>query len=94
VGGMAMFKSFETTIIIIIIIIHNTRTANKCFQNVAMLNYLGTTVTNQNFIQEEIKSRLNSEIAYYRAGRNLLSSHLLSRNVKIKIHEIITLTVV
>jgi hypothetical protein len=44
---------------------------------------LGTTVTNQNFIQEEIKRRLNSDNVYYYSVQNLLSSRLLSKNVKI-----------
>jgi len=36
-------------------------------------NYLGTTLTNQNFIQEEIKSRLKSGNACYHSVQNLLS---------------------
>jgi hypothetical protein len=36
--------------------------------------YLGTTVTNQNLIQEEIKRRLNSGNACYHSVQNLLSS--------------------
>jgi hypothetical protein len=31
---------------------------NRCFENVAQFRYLGTTITNQNLIQEEIKRRL------------------------------------
>jgi hypothetical protein len=46
------------------------------------------------FIHEEIRSRLNSGNAYYHAVQNLLSSRLLSRNVKIKIYKTIILPVV
>jgi hypothetical protein len=43
--------------------------------------YLGTTVTNENFIQEEIKRRLNSVNACYHSVQNLLSSRPLSKEV-------------
>jgi hypothetical protein len=55
---------------------------------------LGTTVTNQNFIQEEIKRRLNSGNACYHSVQNLLSSRLLSKNLKIRIYTTIILPVV
>jgi hypothetical protein len=42
-------------------------------------------VTNQNLAQEVINRRLNSDKACYNSVQNLLSSHLLSRNVKIRI---------
>ena len=56
--------------------------------------YLGTTLTNQNSIAEEIKSRLRSGNACYHSVQNLLSSRLLSKHLKIKIYRTITLPVV
>ena len=51
--------------------------------------YLGTTLTNQNFIQEEIKSRLKSGNAFCHSVQILLSSNLLSTNINIKIYRTI-----
>jgi hypothetical protein len=64
--------------------IYHINIANRFFENVAQLNYLGKTLTNQNFIEEEIKRRLNSGNACCRSVQNLLSSRLLSKNIKIK----------
>jgi len=41
------------------------------------------TLTDQNSIQEEIKSRLKFGSACYYSVQNLLSSRLLSKNLKI-----------
>jgi hypothetical protein len=51
---------------------HDIKIANRSFENVAQSKYLGTTVTNQNVIQEEIKRRLNSGNACCHSVRNLL----------------------
>ena len=64
---------------------------NRYFERVEEFKYLGTTLTNKNFIQEEIKSRLKSGNACYHAVQNLLSSRLLSKNVKIKIYRTVIL---
>jgi hypothetical protein len=52
-----------------------------------------TTVTNQNLIQEEIKTRLNSGNAYYLSVQSLLSSRLLSKNLKLRIYKTIIVPV-
>jgi hypothetical protein len=64
---------------------HNIKIDDRSFKNVAQFKYLGTTVTNQNLVQEQIKRRLNSGNACYQSVQNLLSSCLLSKNVKIRI---------
>jgi hypothetical protein len=55
---------------------------------------LGTTLTNQNDIHDEIKSRLNSGNACYHSVLNLLSSPLILKKLKIKIYKTVILPVV
>jgi len=63
---------------------HSIKTDNSSFERVEEFRYLGTTLTNQNYIQEEIKSRVKSGNACYHSVQNLLSSSLLYRNLIIK----------
>jgi hypothetical protein len=72
----------------------NIRTADESFEKVAAFKYLGTTLTNQNDIQDEIKSRLNSGNACYYSVQNLFSSCLISKNLKIKLYKTLILPVV
>ena len=73
--------------------IRSVRMDNRTFERVEEFRYLGTTLTNQNSIAEEIKSRLRSGNACYYSVQNLLSSRLLSKNLKIKIYRTIVLPV-
>jgi hypothetical protein len=61
---------------------------------VAKFKYLRTTLTNHNDIYDEIKSRLISWNACYYSVQNLLSSRLISKNLKIKIYKTAILLVV
>ena len=73
---------------------HRMKTGNSSFERVEQFKYLGTTLTHQNSIQEEIKSRLKSGNACYHSVQNLLSPRILSKNLKIKIYRTIILPVV
>jgi hypothetical protein len=73
---------------------HDIKIANKRFENMAKFRYLGTTLTNQNLIQEGIKRRLNSGNACYHSGQKLLSPRLLPKNIKLSIYKIIILPVI
>jgi hypothetical protein len=58
---------------------HNIKIAKRYFENVAQFRYLGTTITNQNLTQKEIKRRMNSGNACY---HNLYSSPTVIRMIK------------
>jgi UDP-galactopyranose mutase len=68
--------------------IQSVRIDNSTFERVEEFKYLGTTLTNQNSIPEEIKRRLKSGNACYHLVQNRLSSRLLSKNLKIGIYRI------
>ena len=73
---------------------YNIKIDNSSFERMEEFKYLGTTLTNKNSVQKEIKSRLKSGNACYHLVQNLLSFSLLSKSLKIKIYRTIILPVV
>jgi predicted RNA-binding protein YlxR (DUF448 family) len=64
---------------------HGIKTDCSSFERAVQFRYLEKTVTNQNSVQEEIKSRVKSGNDCYHSVQNLLSSSWLSKTIKIKI---------
>ncbi|KAJ4427457.1 hypothetical protein ANN_25102 [Periplaneta americana] len=60
---------------------------------VEKFKYLGATVTNVNDTREEIKRRINMGNACYYSVEKLLSSSLLSKNLKVRIYKTVILPV-
>jgi hypothetical protein len=73
---------------------HDMTIAKRSFENVAQFKYLGTTLINQNLIQGEVNRRMNLGNVCFHSVQNLLSSRLLSRNIKIRIYKTILWPVV
>jgi hypothetical protein len=73
---------------------YDIKRANRSFGNVPQFKCLGTTATNQNLIQEEIKRSLNSCNACYHSVQKLLCSRLLSKNLKVRAYKTTILPVV
>jgi hypothetical protein len=73
---------------------HSIKIKNRSLEDVAKFKYLGTTLTDQNCMHEEIKSKLNSGNACCHSVQSLLSSHLLSSNLNVKVFKTIILPVV
>ena len=64
---------------------------NLPFENVEKFRYLGVTDTND--IREEIKRRINMGNACYYSFEKIVSSHLLSKELKVKTYKTIILPV-
>ncbi|KAJ4429690.1 hypothetical protein ANN_21891 [Periplaneta americana] len=72
----------------------NIKIGNLAFEEVDKFKYLGATVTNINDTREEIKYRINMGNACYYSIEKLLSSSLLSKNLKVRIYKTVILPVV
>jgi hypothetical protein len=66
---------------------------NSSIETVEEFKYLGTMLTDQYSVQEEIRSRFKLGSACYHSVQNLLSSRLLSKNLQINIYRTIILPV-
>jgi len=65
---------------------HSIKNDNSTLEKLDEFKYLGTNLTNQNSIQEEIKSRLKSGNACCHSVQNILSASLLPKYIKFKIY--------
>jgi len=73
---------------------HDIKTDNSSFVRLEEFRYLGTALTNQNSLQEEIKSRLKPGNGCCHSVQNLLYSGLISKNLEIKTYRTVILSVV
>ncbi|KAJ4445744.1 hypothetical protein ANN_12429 [Periplaneta americana] len=71
----------------------NIKVGDLSFEGVEKFKYLGATVTNINDTREEIKHRINMGNACYYSVEKLLSSSLLSKNLKVRIYKTVILPV-
>ncbi|KAJ4427400.1 hypothetical protein ANN_25021 [Periplaneta americana] len=71
----------------------NIKIGDLSFEEVEKFKYLGATVTNINDTREEIKRRINMGNACYYSVKKLLSSSLLSKNLKVRIYKTVILPV-
>jgi len=67
---------------------------NSCFERVKELKYLGANLTDQYYIEEEIRRRLKPGNACHHSVQNLMSPSFLSKNTKTKMYRTIILPVV
>ncbi|KAJ4441371.1 hypothetical protein ANN_11226 [Periplaneta americana] len=72
----------------------NTKIGNLSFEEVEKFKYQRATLTNINYAREEIKHRINMGNVCYYSVEKLLSSSLLSKNLKVRIYKTVILPIV
>jgi hypothetical protein len=73
---------------------HNIKSDNKSSERLKPFECFGTTLTDQNSVQNEIMSKLKTENACYHSVQNHLPSRLIKKNIKIMIYSNIILPLV
>ena len=63
---------------------NSIKIASSSFERLDQFKYLETTLMNQNSIHKETNSRLKSKNASYHSAQYILSSSLVSKNIKTK----------
>ncbi|KAJ4450303.1 hypothetical protein ANN_01723 [Periplaneta americana] len=76
-----------------IVLNRNIKIGDLSFEEVEKFKYLGATVTNINDTREDIKRRINMGNACYYSVAKILSSSLLSKNLKVRIYKTVVLPV-
>jgi hypothetical protein len=67
---------------------------NMSFEDAAKFKHFHNSTNSQNYMHEQIMSRLNSGNVCYHSVHSLLSSRLMYRNVKVKIYKTVILPVI
>jgi hypothetical protein len=73
---------------------HSIKIASRSFPDVAQFKYLGTTLTDQNCMHEEIKSRLNLRECFLPFGSESFFFQPAVEESNVKVHKTIILPVV
>ncbi|KAJ4434637.1 hypothetical protein ANN_23200 [Periplaneta americana] len=68
----------------------NIKIEDLSFEEVEKFKYLEATITNINDTRKELKRRINMGNACYYSVEKLLSSSLLSKNLKVRIYKTVT----
>ncbi|KAJ4439473.1 hypothetical protein ANN_07597, partial [Periplaneta americana] len=84
----------EKTKYMIIVRNGTIKVGDLSFEEMEKFKYLGATVTNVNDTRKEIKRRINMGNACYYSVEKLLSSSLLSKNLKVRIYKTVILPIV
>jgi hypothetical protein len=73
---------------------HKVNLGDMSFEMLERFRYLGTTLTKQNSIHEDVKNIIKSANVWYNSAQNPLPSSLLSENINVKIYRTVLLPVV